>query len=308
MADALCGPSNALQQFQKHSSADRSLQQDRLVSGRPQQEHFRSLPAPEAGTLDAEFEAFQAGILPEVAASELESSGARPFARDDAPYLTRDLQRVRLSDTSLLPALGLALPSAPSGFGTANEWQQEFLGEQGQIQTDGIANSSSAALTAPDEVAAPYVAAQRTMPRWMTSYSSYQQRPAATAEILDELAFAKAFDEAWSEMERQDSEGLIEEPDLRRPENVEGDSTISLKDDNHHRIGADTIPDPSTNPTTRNDKDELAREAGRLLESVKDDRRQKFVNSGFLGLMRQLRDRDLEVEGNQIVKVQKHLP
>jgi hypothetical protein len=31
MADALCGPSNALQSLQKHSSVDRTLQQDRLV-------------------------------------------------------------------------------------------------------------------------------------------------------------------------------------------------------------------------------------------------------------------------------------
>lgn len=31
MAEALCGPSNALQNFQKHSTVDRTLQQDRLV-------------------------------------------------------------------------------------------------------------------------------------------------------------------------------------------------------------------------------------------------------------------------------------
>ena len=30
MADALCGPSNSLQSFQKHTSIDRTLQQDRL--------------------------------------------------------------------------------------------------------------------------------------------------------------------------------------------------------------------------------------------------------------------------------------
>lgn len=35
MADNLCGPSNALQNFQKHSNVDRTLQQDRLV-GRTQ--------------------------------------------------------------------------------------------------------------------------------------------------------------------------------------------------------------------------------------------------------------------------------
>lgn len=32
MADAVCGPSNALQNFQKHASVDRTLQQDRLVT------------------------------------------------------------------------------------------------------------------------------------------------------------------------------------------------------------------------------------------------------------------------------------
>lgn len=35
MADALCGPSNALQNFQKHTAVDRTLQQDRLVNRHP---------------------------------------------------------------------------------------------------------------------------------------------------------------------------------------------------------------------------------------------------------------------------------
>ena len=32
MADALCGPSNALQSFQKQASVDRTLQQDRITA------------------------------------------------------------------------------------------------------------------------------------------------------------------------------------------------------------------------------------------------------------------------------------
>lgn len=32
MSDTLCGPSNALQSMQKHTSADRTLQQDRAAS------------------------------------------------------------------------------------------------------------------------------------------------------------------------------------------------------------------------------------------------------------------------------------
>jgi len=34
MADALCGPSNPLQNLQKHTQVDRTLQQDRLVGAR----------------------------------------------------------------------------------------------------------------------------------------------------------------------------------------------------------------------------------------------------------------------------------
>lgn len=60
MADALCGPSNALQNFKSHTSADRTLQQDRLVSRQQPGQGFRSHD-PRAGILDPEFEAFQAG-------------------------------------------------------------------------------------------------------------------------------------------------------------------------------------------------------------------------------------------------------
>jgi len=38
MADALCGPSNALQTFQKQTSVDRTLQQDRLAARQAQAE------------------------------------------------------------------------------------------------------------------------------------------------------------------------------------------------------------------------------------------------------------------------------
>lgn len=42
MADSLCGPSNALQNFQKHTANDRTLQQDRF-SSRPQFEQVNQL-------------------------------------------------------------------------------------------------------------------------------------------------------------------------------------------------------------------------------------------------------------------------
>jgi peroxin-5 len=48
--------------------------------------------------------------------------------------------------------------------------------------------------------------------------------------------------------------------------------------------------------------DELARMAALLLENVKDEQNPKFQNSQFMGLMRQLRDGDVIVEGNQMVE------
>lgn len=43
MADALCGPSNALQTFQKQTSIDRTLQQDRIAARQAQVEVFSTI-------------------------------------------------------------------------------------------------------------------------------------------------------------------------------------------------------------------------------------------------------------------------
>lgn len=47
--------------------------------------------------------------------------------------------------------------------------------------------------------------------------------------------------------------------------------------------------------------DDLADAAGELLDRVADNESQKFKDSSFLALMRQLRDREVRVEGNQMV-------
>lgn len=54
------------------------------------------------------------------------------------------------------------------------------------------------------------------------------------------------------------------------------------------------------------DADGLARTAGELLDKVKHESNPKFRNSNFLSLMRQLRDREVHVEGDKIVNVSSH--
>ena len=53
----------------------------------------------------------------------------------------------------------------------------------------------------------------------------------------------------------------------------------------------------------RDDADALADTANQLLENVKNDQSTKFQQSNFLSLMRQLRDREVHVEGDKIVVV-----
>ena len=50
------------------------------------------------------------------------------------------------------------------------------------------------------------------------------------------------------------------------------------------------------------DADELARTAGLLIDTVQHESNPKFKNSAFMGLMRQLRDGEVIVEGNDMVQ------
>lgn len=51
------------------------------------------------------------------------------------------------------------------------------------------------------------------------------------------------------------------------------------------------------------DADELSRTAAQLLDSVSHDQSDKFQQSNFLELMRRLRDKEVRVEGNEMVEV-----
>ena len=61
--------------------------------------------------------------------------------------------------------------------------------------------------------------------------------------------------------------------------------------------------DQTQNNTNSDDADALAETATQLLENVKDDTSSKFQQSNFLTLMRQLRDREVHVEGDKLVQV-----
>lgn len=102
-------------------------------------------------------------------------------------------------------------------------------------------------------------------------------------------------------------EPIWDTPDYLGPSKQRDPPTNPIIDASiHDPIGSDLISDSKDKrkePNALDDGDELARTAGTLLESVKHDHSQKFQQSSFLSLMRQLRDREVRVEGDKIVDV-----
>ena len=151
------------------------------------------------------------------------------------------------------------------------------------------------------------------------SNMTQQQQP---AEAFDEEAFARAFEEAskseqtseqW--MNSREEGGLTGE---RFETGIELGQDVMLEDSaerfmssstesqipNQARLGADLIHDPLSETQERpehEDPDALARTAGQLLDSVRNNQSAKFQNSEFLELMRQLRDKEVMVKDDNIV-------
>ncbi|KZF26362.1 hypothetical protein L228DRAFT_242823 [Xylona heveae TC161] len=314
MTDALCGPSNPLQHLQKHTSVDRTLQQDRLVGPRhsPVQD-FRS-QSQNAGILDPEFNAFQAGapIAAEPPQFHHPQQGpARQFdpsVQGGPSNWAVDFQRLNLSNSaSPLPQQKSAYqpPAQRSGPGG---WHQEFM--QHEVH--------------PQPVSSPlaHQAYQPYMGHGVGNFQSQfapragqpqQQQPAQAdkgKEIWDDEAFEQAFDSARLAMLGQEEQGQSRTKEtleqLTEPTEITVQPTNLDHISEQARIGADTIDHQESNnrteeEITRDENDELARVAGDLLDKVKDDQSQKFQQSNFLALMRRFRDHEVRVEGDRVV-------
>lgn len=141
-------------------------------------------------------------------------------------------------------------------------------------------------------------------PAHAASMNTFQPQPEALstnqgpADTFDESAFEAAFEQA-----RADMEGITEQDG----ENVESEQPVAPEaiSDENIRIGSDNIPQvDQREPNQRgNDADELARTAGQLLDSVSHEQNQKFKESNFLALMRRIRDREIQVEGDEFREV-----
>ncbi|KAJ5150577.1 uncharacterized protein N7500_010766 [Penicillium coprophilum] len=310
MADALCGPSNALQNFQKHTSVDRTLQQDRLTSRQSPVQGFRS-QNPQEGILDQEFAAFEGNLagsaLPNLQhpanfGTHLNHAAVHHPAAHGAGNAgwAADFQNLQISGPSY-PAAQLQRPNvAPA---TAHDgWHTEFMTQQ----------------------QGPMSQAQQTprmhgayQPSFAPGYQMYgsmnQMQPGQAMQTeqqnhthqFDESAFEAAFDQARADLELQGADLAQQDTQKNIHETSEPDVSEQVSQE-QIRLGSDLIPqsDSKHDPQTRSrDADELARTAGQLLDSVRNEQSQKFQQSNFLALMRRIRDREVEVEGDDFREV-----
>ncbi|KAH8665807.1 hypothetical protein BGZ60DRAFT_452746 [Tricladium varicosporioides] len=303
MAESMCGPSNALNTFQKHTTVDRTLQQDRLVHRQSpsQASGFRS--SPNTGILENEFQAFQKGQLtlePQHTAFPLQpfSHAPQQIHQAGASAWASDFQRLNISSPSPQIHQGFSQQRQQEGVG----WHQEFV-QQG----NGITNVPSLQ-SRQNFPRGGIMGAQYNSMGYMNSQAqesiALQKQP---EEAFDEEAFARAFEEAAAHEEalaQQEMEAMMEAEMAKEEDLVLAPEEINTEVlAQQGRIGADQIHDPAseTNTEEQQDPDALARTAGQLLDSVRHEQDNKFQQSSFLELMRQLRDREVVVEGDKIV-------
>ena len=342
MADALCGPANPLASFQKHTQVDRTLQQDRLTGARhsPAQ-GFRSSD-PRAGHLDAEFAAFEAGRPdPFQFQQPFQQPPFHAPQASSLSNWAADFQKLQVSEQPI-PAhqFRTEAPLVRTGLGGwQNEFMKQrqngpspvAFGKQPertvQMNTQGWNAQQPGYLEQP--MWSPYQPYQPQMSFQEPIHDGPQQYTNGDGMQISDAEFEAAFSEAHKEIEEEQmqipqetldhmaeleaqkffadhqllhSDGVYtnDHSDLNMNTDRPGLSEMSL------RLGSDAIDyteqkDRSAEQDTR-DADDLARTAGQLLNSVQHDSSDKFRESRFLDLMRRIRDREVEVKGEDLVE------
>lgn len=315
MADALCGPSNALQSFQKQASVDRTLQQDRIRSLQAPPESFRSAPGPNAGILDAEFEAFQAGHPLQVghpepdhfyhgpAPSSLQMNNGQP----QLPSWVSDFQNMQLNEARASP-IPQSQHRQHAPLQHTGGWQQNHLRPKNQHllyqpQQQQLLGGQNHSVWSDGGYTGGFMPQRQNI---LSPVAQQKQPEIQSEDIYDEAAFEKAFDAAREEMQQSQESAHLRETQLDAGLHDTKDQE-SREWLHHSRIGSDRILDGAQKRDEQgkeaDEAEELARTAGQLLENVKGDQSKKFQESNFLSLMRQLRDKEVRVADDKLVGV-----
>ncbi|KAJ7217874.1 hypothetical protein GGX14DRAFT_438704 [Mycena pura] len=142
-----------------------------------------------------------------------------------------------------------------------------------------------------------------SLPQPQLASSSFQQQQAHAAWASDFLQQQPILMQKANnaQMQREINSAVVSSP---QPHETVWDREFSSRENLLATGPAAQAQDQSIQGASQDtrESDELARTAGLLLETVRDAQNPKFNNSEFMTLMRGLRDRDIIVEGNNMVK------
>ncbi|KAG6903102.1 hypothetical protein C0995_006289 [Termitomyces sp. Mi166 len=264
---AECGPSNALQSLSKRFDQDRGLQQDHFGAGRagPSRETFRS--------------ATNHGI-PDQDAARFFSANVSPAQLSSSDVY--DVSALR-SALPIQQQASLLSPQLQKPASAAN-WAADFA-----VQQPLFSQPSNVAFQANEVASHPDVANSSShMQQVRAGLPVSMQWNPMTNMRMGPMNYSSAslsnsndvsVEISWDKEFNNQEAALIQTPSVQ--EQVQSDQNV-------RQISVDN--------------DDLARTAGLLLENVRNEQNPKFQNSQFLNLMRKLRDRDIIVEGNQMVE------
>lgn len=262
-----CGPSNPLQNLSKRFDQDRGIQQDHFSSARggPSGEIFRTQGQSRAPDQDA---------------ARFFSSSPAPASQLVAP-IPFDLSALHHT----LPAAH-AQQKIPS----IESWASDFMRQQRPRQSSD------------PQIMSPKTEVQVELERPVDKMVGVAGMPQVSVNWGPGYTSSYRMDMMRSfapQITMQQQRPMIP------PDQVVWDKEFDLVSNSTPDLGQQ-MPDSQQvvrpKPHTPQDADELARTAGRLVESIRDEQNPKFQNSQFMGLMKQLRDREVVVEGDKMVE------
>ncbi|KAK7687171.1 hypothetical protein QCA50_009675 [Cerrena zonata] len=280
---AECGPSNALQGLSKKLDQDRGIQQDYFGASRAgsSRETFRTQYA---------------------AAPGVEHDAAKFFSTNQSPAPMMagpsafDLSALHTSLPDQAPQHHFAAKSL--GQSSSAPWASDFVQQQNTVSAtpqpllaptqQPIQHDQHSAISSPisafqNQNAMPWSPATGGM---VTRFNGMMYNHPGTLHPASQVLPFKAEDSRWEVAFQSQEASLTPAPSVVESAQV----SQPLK----------AAQESSARPA--GEADELARTAGVLLETVKNEQNPKFKKSQFLGLMRQVRDREVVIEGSDMVQ------
>ncbi|KAF2964473.1 hypothetical protein GQX73_g9103 [Xylaria multiplex] len=313
MADASCGPSNAFKGLARHIEQDRSHQQDRVGPG-SQHQH----PAQVRLSNSYKFGAFQQqnAALPQrpepdwkgyshpanlpshpphaVTFFPQPTSQPAGFAPSAGGTWVNDFQRMSFADAHADP-LHTQRPQGP------------MMGQPSMADpirsSLAVRQHPASQLFQPSPMAFHPINHQfGTVPAIQTNHNmqtpEYISNTSAIDIAAEEATLQREFEAAMDEWMLQNGPGA----------ETSDQSEINAQDEGSLKASPYVTSEPTEHDmpekSSAENRDELARAAAQLVESLAENESEKFKNSDFLALMRRIASQELTVQGNDLVETQ----